>query len=124
MIGDAKLIKFEKNGRVALAAVIGVGAFVLLIETRNIESCRAAQVGSLRDWHERLGHIHVDMIWTMAPTEAVGSMHGDEENFFCESCVVAKQSRPAHLKSERKHNPEAGEFFHTQTCAVDSRCVH
>jgi len=37
----------------------------------------------------------------------------DEENFFCEPCVIAKQSRPAHPKSERKRNPETGEFVHT-----------
>jgi len=38
MIGDAKSIKFEKNGRVALAAEEQDGAFVLSIETRNSAS--------------------------------------------------------------------------------------
>jgi len=66
-----------------LAAVIRVG--VLLIETRNSESCRAARAGSLRNWHERLGHVHADAIWTMARTGAVEGLQidGDEENFFC-----------------------------------------
>jgi len=30
--------------------------------------------------------------------------------------VVAKQSHPAYLKSERKRNPEIGEFVHTNLC--------
>jgi len=69
---------------------------------RNSESCRAVRVevkmGSLRDWHERLGHVHVDAIRKMAN---IGTVEGlkidsDEENFFCEPCVVAKQCRPSH----------------------------
>jgi len=49
----------------------------------------------------------------MACTGAVEGMQidDDEENFFCEPCVIAKQNRPAHPK--RKRNPEAGEFVHT-----------
>jgi len=92
---------------------------VALIETRSSETCCAARAGSLRDWHERLGHIHVNAIRTMARTGAVEDMQidDDEENFFCEPFVIAKQSRPAHPKSERKRNPEAEEFVHTDLCS-------
>jgi len=68
MIGAEKSIKFKKNGCVMLAAVLRDDAFVLLIETRNSESCCAAQAGSLHDWHERLEHIHVNAIRTMTRT--------------------------------------------------------
>jgi len=92
--------------------------FVLLIETCNSESYRAARAGSLRDWYERLGHVHVDAIQTMARTEAVEGLQvdGDEENLFCGPCMVAKQSRLAHSKSERKRNLEADEFVYTDLC--------
>jgi len=70
MIGDAKSIKFKKNRCIVLAAVKRDRAFALLIETRNSESCRATRAGSLRDWHERLGHVHVDAIRTMMRTMA------------------------------------------------------
>jgi len=91
---------------------------------RNSESCRAAQVeakaGSLRDLHERLGHVHVDAIRKMANMGAVEGLKidCDDENFFCEPCVVAKQSRPSHQKrrNERRRNPETGEFIHTDLC--------
>jgi len=73
MIGNAKTIKFEKNGRVVLAAIKRDRVFVLLIEMRNSESCRAARAGSLRDWHERLGHVHADAIRTIARTGTVES---------------------------------------------------
>jgi len=118
MIGTGKSIKFEKNRRVVLAAVLRDEVFVVLI-SRSSETCCAARAGSLRDWHERLGHIHVNAIRTMAPTEAVEGMQidDDEENFFCEPCVIAKQSRPVHPKSERKRNPEAGEFVHKDLCS-------
>jgi len=56
MIGDAKTIKFEKNGRIVMMVMVMIirdDVFVLLIEVRNSESCRPAQVevraGSLRD---------------------------------------------------------------------------
>jgi len=109
MIGDAKSIKFEKNRRIVLAAVLRDEVFVLLIETRNSESCCAARAKSFCDWHERLEHIRVNAIRTMAHTGAVEGMQidGDEENFFCEQCAIAKQSRLAHPKSERKRKWEA-----------------
>jgi len=96
MIGEAKSIKFEKNGRVVLAEVKRDRAFVLLIKMRNDESCCAARAGSLRDWHERLGHVYVDAIRTMARMGAVEGLQvdDDEENFFCEPCMIAKQSHP------------------------------
>jgi len=55
----------------------------------------------------------------MARTGAVEGMQidGDEENFFCEPCMIAKQSHPAHPKSEQKRNPEAGELIHTDLCS-------
>jgi len=62
IIGTEKSIKFEKNGRVVLAAVLRDDVFVSLIETRSSERCCAARAGSPRDWHERLGHIHVNAI--------------------------------------------------------------
>jgi len=76
-----------------LAAVKRDGTLVLLIKTRNNESFRAARAGSLREWHERFGHIHVDAIWMMARTGAVEDLQidGDEENFFCEPCVVVRR---------------------------------
>jgi len=74
MIGTEKSIKFEKNGRVVLAAVLRDDVFVVLIETRSSETCCAARAGSLRDWYERLGYIHVNAIRTMARTEAVEGM--------------------------------------------------
>jgi len=119
MIDAEKSIKFEKNGHIVLAAVLKRDdVFVLLIETRNSELCCAARARYLRDWHERLGHIHVNAIRTMLRTGAVEGMQidGNEENFFCEPCVIAKQSRPAHPKSERKRNPEADEFVQMDLC--------
>jgi len=92
---------------------------VLLIETRNSESCCAVRAGSLCDWYERFGYIHVNAIRIIVHTRAVEGMQidGDEENFFCEPSVIAKQSHPAHPKSERKRNPKAGELIHTDLCS-------
>jgi len=83
MIGTGKSIKFEKNRRVVLA-VLQDEIFVALIETRSSETCCAARAGSLRDWHERLGYIHVNAIRKMARTGVVEGMQIDdnEENFF------------------------------------------
>jgi len=123
MIGDAKTIKFEKNGRIVVMAVIRDSVFVLLIEVRNSESCRPAQgevrAGSLRDWHERFGHVHVDAIRKMANIGVVEGLKidSDEENFFCEPCVVAKQYRSSYQKNEWRRNPEAGVFVHTDLCS-------
>jgi len=122
MIGDAKTIKFERNGRIVMMAVIRDGVFVLSIEMHNSESCRPGQVevraGSLRDWHERFGHVHVDAIRKMANIGAVEGVKidSDEENFFCEPCVVAKQCRPSYQKNERRRNPETDKFVHTDFC--------
>jgi len=71
MIGDAKSIKFEKNRRIVLATIKRDRAFVLFIETHNSESCCVARAESFRDWHERLAHVHIDAIRTMACTVAV-----------------------------------------------------
>jgi len=94
-----------------------------VFETRNSESYRAARAGLLRDSYERLGHVHVDAIRTMARTGTVEGLQIDgneKKNFFCESCVVAKQNCPAHPK--RKRNPEAGEFVHTDLCDGFETC--
>jgi len=74
MIGTGKSIKFEKNRRVVIAAVLRDEVFVALIETRSSETCCAARAGSLHDWHERLGYIHINAIRTMARTGAVKDM--------------------------------------------------
>jgi len=101
----------------------------MLIEVRNSESYRPARVkvrtGSLRDWHERLSHVHVDAIRNMANIGAVGSLKidSDEKNVFREPCMIAKRCHPSHQKSERRRNRRPVNLF-TQICAVDLRRVH
>jgi len=120
MIGDAESIKFEKNGRVVLAAGKQDRVFMLFIETRNRVSCRAARAGSFRDWHERLGHAHVNAIRTIARTAAIEGLQvdGDEENFFCELCVVIRRIQNVSGSSTRRQVNSS-----TRTCSADSRRV-
>lgn len=95
----------NKNSETVLAGYPGDnGLYHLMIRLREHVAKKAA--GSVKLWHERLGHISVDTVKQMAKTNIVNGLNitmDDTAKFYCDGCVKGKMSRkPCKVKSSRE----------------------
>jgi hypothetical protein len=78
---------------------------------------RASSSGnSLKLWHERFGHLHLEMILKMSWEKMVINMKlsDKEQKKLCEGCVYGKSHQLPYLKSDKTSKAKkAWEFFHS-----------
>lgn len=70
------------------------GLYYLMTHFRGHVAKKIA--GSIKLWHERLGHISVDTVKRMAKTDIVTGLDittDDTANLYCDGCVKGKMSR-------------------------------
>lgn len=108
---------FEKGKLVAQASCEDNNLYKIWIhvKTINIEA-NSVSAGSLKLWHERLGHINKKCLKEMF---AKGLIQGvkltDIEDFFCEACVYGKQHRLKFAPIE-KRDTKPGELIYSDVC--------
>jgi len=73
---------------------------------------------SLREWHERLGHINKQSLCDAITNKAINGVNlSNKDDFFCKSCQLGKSHRLKFNKSKEKEeiwNP--GEYIHSDVC--------
>lgn len=83
----------------------------------KVPECNIAQTASLELWHKRLGHINLQ---TIKKTQKLGAVDGlkvqDKTDFFCETCVLAKQTSKPHVSRNQQKLFKAGEMIHSDVC--------
>lgn len=105
----------EPNGNVSCIGVRRDNLWVMQFRIKSIPECNLVNKTSLKLWHDRLGHINFTTIKKTA--EIVNSMTiNDNEEFFCEICRYAKQSRKPHKSLTRSRSEKPGEMIHTDVC--------
>lgn len=114
----------NKKGQTVLAGYSGDnGLYYLMIRLRGHVAKKVA--GSVKLWHERLGHISVDTVKRMAKTNIVTGLDittDDTTNFFCEGCVKRKMSRkPCQKKSSRED--AVGARIHSDVCTMEVESI-
>jgi len=73
---------------------------------------------TLQVWHERLGHININMLKNVVERTAIqGIKFSNTDKFFCEPCQYGKAHRLSFKKgkSEQRHW-QPGEYIHTDIC--------
>lgn len=115
---------YGNNGKVSLRGVKGSNnLYVALCKSLSAVTCHSSEVktkGQMQLWHERLGHINCEYLKRL---RAQGGISFEDEEFFCESCQLAKQKRTAFKKSVRLKPSEPGDVVYVDTCgpmSVDS----
>lgn len=87
-----------------------------MVPTTTTEA-HAAQSGSLRLWHERLGHVNNQTIKDLIRRGMItGAKLTDIDNFFCEACQYGKIHRLPFKKKEVNRVTDVGEMFHADVC--------
>lgn len=82
----------------------------LLAETNTVVA------SSLKEWHERLGHINIKTIKELITKKLVPDISlSDSNEFFCEACIFGKQHKLP-FKSNVRHQSEAGERILSDLC--------
>lgn len=116
MVSDSETCKFMKNGKIFAVATRKAKLFEMLFE---VDESMLAIIGvsskleKITTWHERLGHQNIAHVRNVLKRYEVPFI--DEENFFCEACVMGKQHRLSHsLSSSRETKP--GGLIHMDLC--------
>jgi transposase InsO family protein len=123
---DGARVSFERplstvssklTGEVICQGIMGGGnLFRLLVRQPQLQACLASAVEDERRIHLRFGHIGIS---TIRATMKAGKVLGlpktcSNEDWFCESCQLAKQTRASFsLSASRAREP--GEFLHFDT---------
>lgn len=70
---------------------------------------------SLKIWHERLGHVGINVIHETMKKNLVdgASLTDNDNNFFCEACQMGKSHRLPFMKNVPPRNVKVGEFIHS-----------
>jgi len=97
-------VSIRMNGEEIAVANLQPNSYVLLAEAGSYDENRANWImanhaelgkvsGTLREWHERLGHLGFEDVKLLAKTTPDMSITGSMENLTCESSQLGKQSR-------------------------------
>ncbi|KAK2578268.1 hypothetical protein KPH14_012292 [Odynerus spinipes] len=111
----------RSNGDLSAVGVRYGEMYKMLLKTKKQIECLVVEEKSLKLWHERMGHINVSAIKKTDNLKAVTGMKINQNTkFFCEPCVLGKQSRISHYSSERSRVDTPGEMIHSDVRAKDS----
>lgn len=122
--GNTKAEIFEDDKLVGSATRDKNNLYKMLIRAKAVtHEANTVTSGTLKEWHERLGHINTRSLKQLFSKELVGRVElTDCEEFFCESCVYAKQHKLKFPPIER-HVTKPGELVYSDVCgpmSVDS----
>ena len=107
----------EDNGKLALQGVPYGPLFKMLFKVKVPTECHAAQAdgqGKSKLWHERMGHVNMRAVKYTCQQLGIDGVAGGD--FFCEGCVMGKQSRKPHPSVGLECNYGPGGKIHTDVC--------
>lgn len=84
-------------------------------ECNVVQAVESTKQQSLRLWHGRFGHVNVRAVRKTCEQLNIKDV-GDSSSFFCEPCVMSKQTRKPHHTVERSDLFGPGEKVHSDLC--------
>lgn len=107
----------DRDGKLSCVGVRHGSLFRMLLRVVIPVECNLAVAPTLKLWHARMGHINVQAIKVLENSAAVAGLNiNSREDFFCEPCVLGKQTRKPHKIVEKEKNFQPGEMIHTDVC--------
>ncbi|OXU29227.1 hypothetical protein TSAR_005738 [Trichomalopsis sarcophagae] len=105
------------NGKLALRRVLHGLLFKMLFKVKVPTDCNAAQaraINKIKFWHERMDHVNVRAVKHACEQLRIDRVVG--KDFFCEGCVLGKQSRKSHPSVGLESNYGPGGKIYTDVC--------
>lgn len=110
----------NEEGELSCMGIKQGNMFKMMIKIDSHYDCNSVTLGTLKLWHERLGHINLK---TIKDTIQKGAVEGakfhnddDETDTFCEGCQFGKQTRRSFPENSESRKFAPGEFIHTDVC--------
>lgn len=119
LISDHQTCELVKDGHTVVVGERESRLFKLKFKvicgdtSKNVTVQAAVKQSSLRIWHERLGHQNVAQVRKFLKNS--GIVYADEADFFCENCVIGKQTRLV-FEDSRKSSTKPGQLVHSDVC--------
>ncbi|CAK9820237.1 Retrovirus-related Pol polyprotein from transposon TNT 1-94 [Anthophora quadrimaculata] len=112
----------DNKGKLAARGIPHGTLFKMCFKVKVPIDCKVIKLTDgqekLKLWHERMGHVNVRAV--KHTCEHLGINGVENENvlnkFFCEGCVMGKQSRRPHPSIGLESNYGPGEKIHTDVC--------
>lgn len=109
-------ILIQKPNEQTITGVIEDGLPRLLIKVVRSDQAYISEELSLREIHEKLGHVNLDTIRKMARENSPYDLNiSDDVDFTCEACNYGKQKHSSH-KLQLPKDVQPGEFIHSVVC--------
>lgn len=112
----------NSKGKLAARGIPHGTLFKMCFKVKVPVDCKTVKLADgqekLKLWHERMGHVNVRAVKNTCEHLGIdGFGKGDLLNkFFCEGCVMGKQSRRPHPSIGVESNYNPGEKIHTNVC--------
>lgn len=114
--GDRKVTLTRKDIAEAIGLKGNNNMYTMLFKVTEQSAEVNMSTTSLREWHEKLGHINKQTLKSVVDKQAVkGVKFSCRDDFFCESCQHGKAHR-LEFKDSEKQSWKPGEYIHTDVC--------
>ena len=110
-------IRFFKDEEPSLSGYFDDGLYKVDLEIIPPRQ-KALAATTLEEWHERLGHVPIEVIKNMAKTKAVDGLNittVPRKDYPCEDCVLGKTTRTTHGDRTTGKANKAGQSLHLDT---------
>ena len=111
----------DREGKVSSHGIRRGNLFQMLFEVIipsaecNVAQEKAHSMNKL--WHERMGHVNMRALTKMSKLmNSKDFVIEKEDDFFCESCMMGKQTRKPHKSTNRITSFKPGEKIHSDVC--------
>ena len=109
----------DTNGQLTSRGVRHGKLFKMHFEIEIPVKCNVveSQQNKLKLWHERFGHVNIRAVINTSKALADSDFNVEKLNdFFCETCVMGKQTRKPHPSANIASSFKPGEKIHTDVC--------
>lgn len=108
---EVALIKNSDGQLAAVGCKQANNLYRLLFKTEKSEEVNLV---TMKQWHERLGHVNVNILREMITKNQITRIE-DTKDFFCEACVLGKQHRNP-FKNSESGSARSGDKIYSDLC--------
>lgn len=110
----------DSDGNLCSLGIRYDNLFKMLFEVQLSAQCNVTQANLQKEnllWHERMGHVNMHALINTSKVMNVNDLSIKKtDDFFCETCVMAKQTRKPHNIVQREEIFKPGEKIHSDVC--------
>ena len=108
----------DSSGKLSSIGYRNDKLFKMRFKVKLPAECNVAQANPRKNmlWHERMGHINMRAVINTGRIMGVKDLSVGEEDLFCETCVMGKQTRKPHASVEHTSVFKPGEKIPSDAC--------